>query len=95
MMVRQLERRANFQVTLEASLRRFSWINDRTSAASGFDMQTPGPVAGLAAHIRDLFWSFGAFCAGLTHYDFLCLQSRVGGGSEVADDLFVTGCAFL
>ena len=95
MMVRQWERRATFQVTLESSLRRFSWINDRTCAASGFDMQTPGPVAGLAAHIRDLFWSFATFRAGLAHDDFFCLQSRVGSCSEVADDLFVTGCAFL
>jgi hypothetical protein len=37
-MVRQLERRANFQVTLETGFRRFSWIDNRTSAASGFDM---------------------------------------------------------
>ena len=95
MMMRQLERRANFQVTLETGLRRFSWIDDRASTASGFDMQTPGSVARFAAHIRDLFWSFAALCAGLTYHGLFCLQSRVGGCSEVAHDLFVTGGAFL
>jgi hypothetical protein len=99
-MVRQLERRANFQVTLETGLRRFSWIDNRTSAASGFDVQTPRAVAGLAAHIRDLFYScalcFTAFSAArLYDFAFLCLQSRVGGCPEVAHDLFVARCAFL
>src|SRR5215510_4345237 len=31
-MVRQLERRADFQVTLETGLRRLSWIDNRASA---------------------------------------------------------------
>jgi hypothetical protein len=99
-MVRQLERRANFQVTLETGLRRFSWIDNRTSAASRFDVQTPRAVAGLAAHIRDLFYScalcftpFSAAC--LYDFAFLCLQSRVSGGSEIAHDLFVARRAFL
>ena len=64
--------------------------------AAGFDVQTPRSVARLAAHVRDLLWSFAAaFCAALT-YDYLfCLQSRVSGCSEIAHDLFVTGRAFL
>ena len=94
-MVRQLERRANFQMTLETGLRRFSRIDNRTSLASGLDMQTPGPVARLAAHVRNLLWSFAALCTGLTHDDLFCLQSRVSSCSEVANDLFVARCAFL
>ena len=95
MVVRQLERRANFQVTLETSLRRLPRIDDRTSPAAGFNVQTPGPVARLAAHVRDLLWSLAALCAGLT-YDFpFCLQSRVSGCPEVPHDLFVTRCTFL
>jgi len=93
--VRQLERRANFQVTLETRLGRFSWIDNRTSAASGFDVQTPRPVARFAAPIHGFLRSFGAFCAGFTHHNLFCLQSRVGGCSEVADDLFVARRAFL
>src|SRR6266498_5766571 len=44
--VRQLECRANFQVTLETSFGRFPRINDRTSSAAGLNVQTPGAVAG-------------------------------------------------
>src|SRR5262249_31387649 len=40
-MVRQLERRANFQMTLETGLGRLFWIDDRASSAAGCDMQTP------------------------------------------------------
>jgi hypothetical protein len=47
--VGQLERRANFQVTLETRFRRFSRVYDGASPAARFDVQTPGPVAGLAA----------------------------------------------
>src|SRR6516162_317496 len=99
-MVRQLERRANFQVTLETGLRRFSWIYDGASAASGFDVQAPGSVARFAAHVRDLFYScalcFTAFSAArLYDFAFLCLQSRVSSGSEIAHDLFVARRAFL
>jgi hypothetical protein len=95
MMVRQLECRANFQVTLETGLRRFSWIDNRTCAAAGFDVQTTGPVAGFAAHVYDLLWSFRAFCAGLTQNDLFRLQPRVGRCPEVAHDLFVTCGAFF
>ena len=81
MMVRQLKLRPHFQVTLKASLRRFSWIYDRASSAAGFDMQTPWPVARLAAHVLGVL----AFC----------LQSRVRRCFEIAHDLFVAGGAFL
>ena len=94
-MVRQLKRRANFQVALETGLRRLSWINNRTSSAAGFDMQTPWAVARFAPHIHRLLWSFAALCAGLTHDDLLCLQSRVSGCSKVAHDFFVASRAFL
>jgi hypothetical protein len=67
----------------------------RIGAAAGFDMQAPWAVARFAAHVHGLFWSFAALCAGLT-YDFpRCLQSRVGCCSEIANDLFVAGGAFL
>lgn len=45
MMMRQLERRTNFQVTLETRFRRFPWIDNRASAAAGFDMQAAWAVA--------------------------------------------------
>jgi hypothetical protein len=95
MMVWQLERRANFQVTLETRFRRFSRIYDCASSAAGLDVQTPGSMARFAAHVRNLLWSFAALCAGLAHDDLFCLQSGVGSCSEIANDLFVTRCAFL
>ena len=58
-------------------------------------MQTPWAVAGFAAHVRDLFWSLGALCAGLTHDNLFCLQSRVRCRSEVANDFLVARRAFL
>jgi hypothetical protein len=45
MMMRQLERCANVQVTLETSVRRLSRINDRARTAASFDVQTPGSMA--------------------------------------------------
>jgi hypothetical protein len=93
--MRQSECRANFQVTLETRFRRLSRIYDGASPAAGLDVQTSGPVARLAAHVYGLLWSFAALCAGLTHNDLFGLQSCVSGGSEIAHDLFVTGCAFL
>ena len=77
--MRQCECCANFQVTLETGFGRLSWIDDRTSAASRFDVQTPGPVAGFAAHVRNLLWSFAALCAGFTHDDSL-FSSAVARG---------------
>jgi len=81
MMIRQLKRCADVQVTLKTGIRRFSRINDRASSAAGLDVQTPRPVARLAAHVLCIF----AFR----------LQSRVSGCSEIAHDLFVACRAFL
>lgn len=94
-MMRQLKRGANFQVALKTGFRRFSWIDNRTSAAPGFHVQTPRPVAGFTAHVRDLFGSFAAFCAGLTDDNLFCLQPRVSGCTEVAHNLFVARRAFF
>jgi hypothetical protein len=95
MVVRQLKCGANFQVTLETSFRRLSWIDNRASSTAGFDVQTPRPVTSLAAHVHRFLRSFAALSAGLTYDNLFCLQSRVGGCSEVAHDLFVTGRALL
>ena len=81
MMMRQLKRCANVQVTLETGVRRLSRIDDRASAAAGLNVQTSGAVTRFAAHI------FGIFS--------FCLQPRVSGCPEVAHDLFVAGRAFL
>jgi hypothetical protein len=81
MMMRQLKRCANFQVTLETSVRRLSRIDDRARSAASFDVQTAGSVAGLAAHVLCVFP--------------FRLQSRVSGCPEVPHDLFVAGRAFL
>jgi hypothetical protein len=81
MVVRQLERRANFQVTLETSLRIFPRIDDRTSPAAGFNVQTPGAVTRFAAHVLRVF--------------SLCLQSRVRCGAEITHDFFMAGLAFF
>ena len=45
MMMRQLKRCANIQVTLETGVRRLARIDDGTSAAASLDVQTPGSVA--------------------------------------------------
>jgi hypothetical protein len=81
MMMRQCECCANVQVTLETCFRRLSRIYDRTSSAAGFDVQTPGTVARLAAHVLGVLP--------------LCLKSRVGRCPEVARDLFVAGRALF
>ena len=81
MMMRQLECRPNFQVTLETNVRRLSRIDDRAGAAAGLNVQTSGPVARLAADVLGIF-SF-------------CLQPRVNGRSEIAHDLFMACCAFF
>ena len=81
MMVRQLECRTNFQVTLETSVRRLSRIDDRARFAASLDVQTPRSVARLATHVLRIFP--------------FRLQSRVSGRPEVAHDLFVACCTFL
>jgi hypothetical protein len=54
-MMRQLECRANFQVTLKTCFRRFSWVYNRATATTGLNVQTPRPVARLAAHVLGVF----------------------------------------
>ena len=81
MMMRQLKRSANVQVTLETGVRRLSRIDDRALSAAGLNVQTPGTVTRLAAHVLCVFP--------------FRLQPRVSGRSKVAHDLFVTRCAFL
>jgi hypothetical protein len=44
MMMRQLECRANFQVTLKTRVRRLAGINDRVRRAAALYVQTPRPV---------------------------------------------------
>jgi hypothetical protein len=75
MVVRQLELRPHFQVTLETGLRIFPRIDDRTGTAAGFNVQTARPVARLAAHVLCVL----AFR----------LQSRVRRCPEVANNFFV------
>jgi hypothetical protein len=81
MMMWQCERCANFQMTLETGVRRLSRIDDRARSTASFDVQTPGTVARLAAHVLCVFP--------------FRLQTRVSGRSEIAHDLFVAGRAFL
>ena len=81
MMMRQLECRTDFQMTLKTGVRRLSRINDRASAATSLDVQTPWSVARLATHVLCIFP--------------FRLQSRVSGCPEVTDDLFVACCAFF
>src|SRR6476620_737399 len=81
MMMRQLKRCANFQVTLETNVRRLSRIDDRARSAASFDVQTPGTMTRLAPHVLCVFP--------------FRLQSGVSGCTEVAHDLFVARRAFL
>jgi len=68
MMMRQLKCRANFQVTLETSVRRLSRIDDRARFAASLHVQAPRSVARLATHVRGLLFSFAAaFCAALSY----------------------------
>ena len=81
MVMRQRERCANFQMTLETGVGRLSRIDDRARTAASFDVQTPRTVARLATHVLCVFP--------------FRLQTRVSGCPEVAHDLFVAGRAFL
>ena len=81
MMVRQLERRANFQVTLETSLRRLAWIDDRVCRAAALHMQTSWSMARLAADVLRVL--------SLRHQPCMCCSAKV------ARDIFVAGLAFL
>jgi len=81
MVVRQLELCPHFQVTLETSFGRLPRINDRTSSAAGLNVQTPGAVAGLAAH---------ALCVLSFRH-----QPGMRCGAKVAHNLFVAGLTFF
>ena len=81
MMMRQLKRCANVKVTLETSVRRLSGINNRALSAARLNVQTPGTVARLAAHVLGVI-AFG-------------LETSVSGCPKVLHNLFVTRCAFL
>ena len=99
MVVRQFERRANFQVTLETSFRRLTGIYDRVRRAAALDVQTARPVTRLAAHVYGLLYSCAlcltAFSGLVYNFRSCSLQSRVGGRPKVAHDLFMAGFAFL
>ena len=81
MMMRQLKRCPNVQVTLETSIRRLSRIDDGALSAASLNVQTPGPVTRFATHVLGVI----AFR----------LETSVSGGPEVAHDLFVACCAFF
>jgi len=81
MVMGQLERRANVQMTLETRFRRFPRIDDCVRRAAAFYVQTPRPVTGFAAHVLGVFT--------------FCLKSRVRGCPEIARDLFVASRTFL
>lgn len=51
MAMRQLETRAHFGVTLEASLRRFARIDDRVRRAATLDVDTSRTVTRFAADV--------------------------------------------
>ncbi len=81
MMMRQLELRPHFQMTLETSFRRLLRINDRMGRTAGFNVQTPRAVARLAAHVLRVLP--------------FCLEPRVRCSAKIAHDLFVARPAFL
>ena len=68
-------------MALETRFRRLFWIDNRTSSAARFDMQTPWAVARFAAHV------FGVLA--------FRLEASVSGCPKIAHDLFVAGRAFL
>jgi hypothetical protein len=51
MVMRQIEFRADLQMTLETGRRRFSWINDLVTVATTLNVETAGTVARFAAHV--------------------------------------------
>ena len=81
MMMRQLKRCANVQVTLETSVRRFSRIDDSALSAARLNVQTPRTVARLAPHVLGII-AFGQ-------------EASVRCCPKVTHNLFVTRCAFL
>jgi len=81
MTVRQLELCPHFQVTLETSLRRLTWIDNRVRRASALYVQAPGTMTRLAANVLRVLP--------------FCLEPRMRRGAKIAHDLFVAGPAFL
>jgi hypothetical protein len=81
MMVGQLKRRTDIQVTLETSVRRFSRIDNGALCAAGLNVQTAGTVARLATHVLGVL----AFR----------LEAGVRSRSKIAYDLLVACCAFF
>ena len=81
MMVRQLELRPHFQVTLETGFRDLPRIDDRVRRAAALDVQTARSVTRFAAHVLRVL--------------SVRLQSRVRRGAEIARDLFVAGLRTL
>jgi len=81
MVMRQGERSANFQMTLETGVGRLPRIDDRACSSASFDVQAPGSVARLATHV---------LCVVA-----LRLQTRMSSRPEVAHDLLMAGRAFL
>ena len=74
MVVRQLKLRPHFQVTLEASFRRLTRIDDRVRCAAAFNVQSSRPMTRFAADVLRVF-SFrhqpGVRCGAKVAYDFL------------------------
>ena len=81
MVMRQRERCANFQMTLETGVGRLPRIDDRACSSASFDVQAPGSVARLATHV---------LCVVA-----LRLQTRMSSCPKIAHDLFMAGGAFL
>jgi hypothetical protein len=80
-MMRQLELRPDFQVTLETSLRRLTRIDNSVRRASALYVQAPGTMTRLAANVLRVLP--------------FCLEPRMRRGAKIAHDLFVAGPAFL
>jgi len=75
MSMRQTEFSSFVQVALEAGLGRTVRINDGVRGASGFFVDTPGPVAGFAAHVHGIGPG--------------CLQFGMGGCREIGMNVCV------
>ena len=107
--MRQLELRAHFQVTLETGFGVFArinnmWIAGSVASAARFHVQAARSMAIFAAQVNGLLHGgnaalrLTAFSAALVRvYDFLLfpLQPRVRGCSEVAHDLMMARVACL
>ena len=79
--VRQLELRPHFQVTLETSLRRLPRIDNSVRRASALNVKTPRTVTRLTTNVLRVL----AFC----------LEPRMRRSAKVAHDVFVAGLTFF